>query len=123
MLFRSLTQTWREAAFSEIDYALYRARLTLGVAPHQARAYMLRSDRWKYVWFKGFRPQLFDLRDDPDELEDLGASAAHAQVLSEHQGLLLERLTDRRNRVTLSDADVEARTDGARRVGVIIGEW
>ena len=84
---------------------------------------MMRTDRWKYVWFKGFRQQLFDLHNDPQELEDLGASAAHAAVLAEHQGLLLERLTDRRNRVTMSDADVVARTDGARSKGVIIGEW
>ena len=117
------SQSWREAAFSEIDYALYKARQTLGVAPEKARAYMLRTDRWKYVWYKGFRQQLFDLQNDPQELEDLGESAAHAGILSEHQGLLLERFTDRRNRVTMSDADVEARTDGARKVGVIIGEW
>ena len=114
---------WREAAFSEIDYSLYRARQTLGVAPEKARAYMIRSERWKYVWFKGFRAQLFDLQNDPREFEDLGASPAHAHVLSEHRDLLLERLTDRRNRVTMSDAEVEARTDGARKVGVIIGEW
>ncbi len=114
---------WREAAFSEIDYSLYKARLDLGVAPEKARAYMVRTTRWKYVWYKGFRQQLFDLQKDPQELEDLGSSAAHANVLSEHQGLLLERLTDRRNRVTLSDEDVVARTDGARKKGVIIGEW
>ncbi|MFM9971651.1 MAG: sulfatase-like hydrolase/transferase [Burkholderiales bacterium] len=114
---------WREAAFSEIDYGMYKARLSLGVAPAKARAYMIRTDRWKYVWYKGFRPQLFDLHNDPQELEDLGASQAHGNVLSEHQGLLLERLTDRRNRVTVSDATIEANTDGARKKGVLIGEW
>lgn len=114
---------WREAAFSEIDYGLYKARLMLGVANHTARAYMIRTERWKYIWYKGFAPQLFDLQKDPQELEDLGTSPKHTAVLGEHQGLLLERLTDRRNRVTVSDAAVEAATDGARKKGVIIGEW
>jgi len=117
------TARWREAAFSEIDYGLYKARLMLGIANHTARAYMIRTERWKYVWYKGFAPQLFDLQNDPQELEDLGTSPKHAAVLAEHQGLLLERLTDRRNRVTVSDAAVEAATDGARKKGVIIGEW
>lgn len=34
-------------------------------------AYMLRRDRWKYVAYVGYEPQLFDLDDDPGELHDL----------------------------------------------------
>jgi hypothetical protein len=37
--------------------------------------------------------------------------------------LLFKRVADRRNHVTVSDAEVENRTDGARANGVIIGEW
>jgi len=36
---------------------------------------------------------------------------------------LFDRLMARRNRVTVTDAAVEARTNGARSHGVIIGEW
>ena len=32
---------------------------------------MLREGDWKYVAYAGFAPQLFNLRDDPDELNDL----------------------------------------------------
>lgn len=42
--------------------------------------YMLRKGRWKYTHYVGYRPELFDLKDDPGEVTDLGESAAHAQV-------------------------------------------
>ena len=113
----------REAALSEIDYSFYRARLTLGIAPHQARAWMIRTDRWKYVYYKGFSPQLFDLREDPEELVDLGRSVGLETVRSDLQAMLLDRLTDRRNRITVSDKVVAERTDGSERVGVVIGRW
>lgn len=34
-----------------------------------------------------------------------------------------QRLTAWGNRVALGDADVERRTGGAHRMGIIIGEW
>ena len=84
---------------------------------------MVRSDRWKYVHYKGFAPQLFDLHDDPDELIDLGDAPGLAAVRAELQAMLLDRLTDRRSRVSMSDAVVAERTDGSTRAGVIIGKW
>ena len=84
---------------------------------------MLRDERWKYIAYRGFRPQLFDLEADPHELVDLGASRAHEVVRRQMQDKLLDRLTARRNRVTMSDATVIERTDGARRHGTLIGEW
>ena len=120
---RSDQQPWREAALSEIDYSYYQARIDLGIEPSQARAYMLKTNDWKYVYFKGFHPQLFDLKNDPLELEDLGESKNTQSIRSEFQGELLERLTDRRNRVTVSDDVVQERTAGAEKVGIIIGRW
>ncbi|NKC33410.1 sulfatase-like hydrolase/transferase [Falsiroseomonas selenitidurans] len=115
---------WRACVFSELDFAFYKARLTLGLDVQQARCWMIRTERWKYIAFKAFdRAQLFDLENDPDELSDLGQSAAHAPIRAALQAMLFKRLADRRNRVTVSDADVAARTDGARSNGVIIGEW
>ena len=55
-------EDWRDAVLSEIDYAFYAARETLDVGLSEARAYMLRSERWKYVYYRGFPPQLFDLK-------------------------------------------------------------
>ena len=38
---------------------------------------MVRDKRWKYVHCEGFRPMLFDLETDPQELNDLGADPAY----------------------------------------------
>jgi arylsulfatase A-like enzyme len=123
-LLHGVETPWRDCVFSELDFAFYKARLTLGLDVQQARCWMIRTERWKYIAFKAFdRAQLFDLLNDPDELHDLGQSAAHADIRAALHALLFKRLADRRNRVTVSDADVEKRTDGARANGVIIGEW
>jgi choline-sulfatase len=53
--------------------------------------YMIRSGKWKYVYFVQYpdRPELFDLESDPEELRDLGADKAHRTVREEcHQKLL-----------------------------------
>jgi arylsulfatase A-like enzyme len=98
---------WRDAVFSEIDYAFYQARQILDVGASDARGYMIRTDRWKYIHFKNYPPQLFDLAQDPDEFIDLGSSPDHVSVRAEMKERLFERLLDRRNRVTLSDAEVQ----------------
>ncbi|MHC4623100.1 MAG: sulfatase-like hydrolase/transferase [Planctomycetota bacterium] len=33
--------------------------------------FMLRKDRWKYIAYPGYEPQLFNLADDPDEINNL----------------------------------------------------
>ncbi|GIX14125.1 MAG: hypothetical protein KatS3mg118_2084 [Paracoccaceae bacterium] len=114
---------WRDAVFSEIDYAFYAAREMLGVAPSEARGYMLRTEDWKYVHFRHFPPQLFDLRNDPDEFFDLGRDPGHEAVRREMQDRLIERLTARRNRVTMTDAEVIALREDEEGAGIIIGRW
>jgi len=114
---------WRELVFSEIDYAFYAARKTLDVGPSDARAYMIRTEKWKFIYFKGFPPQLFDLQSDPDEFIDLGQSDDHEQVRTMMKDLLLARLTDRKNRVTLSDQDVLNVPERQAESGVVIGVW
>jgi arylsulfatase A-like enzyme len=114
---------WRSFVFSELDYAFYRARLTLKLEPSDCRIYMVRDDRWKYIHYRGFRPQLFDLVNDPHEYSDLGADPAHEDVRRRMEAMLFDRLMSRRNRVTVSDDVVASRTDRVREKGIIIGEW
>ncbi|MGJ8531415.1 MAG: alkaline phosphatase family protein [Alphaproteobacteria bacterium] len=114
---------WREAAFSEIDYAFYNVREALDIPASKARAYMIRTERWKYVYFKGFQPQLFDLENDPDEFDDLGTSADHQDIRADMQDLLLDRLTDRKNRVTQTDEAVLKIRAGEGSSGIMIGVW
>ena len=114
---------WRDSVFCELDYAFYEARELTEKGANDARAYMLRTERWKYIHYKGFAPQLFDLKEDPDELVDLGMSQAHDGVRREMHGRLLERLTDRRNRITVDDEWVLGARARESKVGVIIGRW
>ncbi|MCA2011551.1 sulfatase-like hydrolase/transferase [Cereibacter sphaeroides] len=45
--------------------------------------YMLRRGRWKYHYYVGFPPELFDLQADPEELVDLGQDPTHAAIRAE----------------------------------------
>ncbi|MDJ0894864.1 MAG: sulfatase-like hydrolase/transferase [Alphaproteobacteria bacterium] len=54
--------------------------------------FMVRWDRWKYVHYVGYAPQLFDLVADPDEDRDLAGSPAHADMVAEGERRLREIL-------------------------------
>ena len=114
---------WRDAAFSELDYAFRGARLELGIAPHEARAFMVRTADWKYIYYEHFRPQLFDLSADPQEFHDLGVSTDHADVRAELHERLFTWLRTRRTRTTLTDDMVAQRTDTSKQRGIFIGVW
>ncbi len=45
-------------------------------------AFMLRKGRWKYNYYEGFAPELFDLDNDPGECIDLAADPASKPVLA-----------------------------------------
>lgn len=49
-------------------------------------SFMLRRDRWKYIAYPGYRPMLFDLEDDPDELINL--ESANKDIAKELDGVL-----------------------------------
>ena len=113
----------RDHAYSELDYAFYKARLELGIGPHEARLFMIRTADWKYIFALGFPPQLFDLGNDPSEYVDLGRGPGYAGIRGELHGLLFDRIARRKNRVAIATDKVEKRTDGAHKHGVMIGYW
>ena len=114
---------WREAVFSETDYSIRKARLVLDVAPGDARAFMVRDERWKYCHYEGFPPQLFDLEEDPGELRDLGRDPALDGIRAEMHERLFAWLRARRTRITRSDEEIAGRTGRGRQRGYLIGVW
>ncbi len=44
--------------------------------------FMIRNGNWKYIYFAGQVPQLFDLDADPLELRDLGTDPAYAEIVA-----------------------------------------
>jgi arylsulfatase A-like enzyme len=113
----------RDAVFSECDYSFRAARRELAVAPELARAYMVRTQRWKYVLYEGFRPQLFDLERDARERRDLGADPQFESVRRELGERLFAWARHRHSRVTISDAEIERRTDTHKQRGFPFGVW
>lgn len=116
---------WREFAVSEADYAWRHARLTLGLPPDATRAIMLRDERYKYVHYEGFRPQLFDLLNDPSEQHDLGGdrSESYHVVRQRMREALLEWYQQLKRRTTISNAVVDDRTGKAHQRGYLFGVW
>lgn len=117
-------RSWREAVFSELDYAIYPTARELGLSAREARMVMARTTQWKLVYFgKRFPPQLFNLNDDPEELSDLGADPSRQSIREDLTDLLFDWMRSRRNRIAMSDAAVDARPSPAQAGGVIIGQW
>lgn len=109
-LLHGTASAWRSYAIAEYDYAFQApARERLGQPIDRCRMTMVRSERWKYLAYDGFRAQLFDLLNDPQELHDLGADPAYASVREAHQGYLFEWLRSLKRRTTISHAEIERR--------------
>lgn len=114
-------ENWREYVVSEYDYGPTPMAAALNVSPRNARLIMICDGNWKYIHAEGFRPMLYDLKSDPDELHDLGATAGYDGIRS----LMAERLSQwaRRpsQRTTRTEAQIEAMRDDNFGTGILIG--
>jgi len=113
---------WRDYAISEFDYSATMMAAKLNIEPRDARLFMVADKRWKFMHSEGgFRPMLFDMKADPDELVDLGDSARHNEIIE----LMYERLGEwgRRlsQRTTKSETDIKSMRGKSRRKGVLLG--
>jgi len=114
---------WKESVFSEIDYSFNEARKILNLGASDARAYMIRNNKWKYIYYKGFPPQLFDLEKDSNEFNDLGQNENYSKIREEMKELLLQRIISRKNRVAATDEFVMKDRDYTKEDGIMIGVW
>ncbi len=120
---------WRTHAFSEYDYSFDLARVKLGAPVADSRLYMVTDGKWKYIHADGFRPMLYDLAGDPQELRDLGGDSSHADVCSRLYEALARWSRSARVRITMSDEKITASDEAMRHFdvlvnpGVLIGYW
>jgi arylsulfatase A-like enzyme len=115
---------WREAVFSENDFAFRDfVRAPLGQSPERCHMTMVRDHNWKYIHFEDMRAQLFDLQNDPDEFNDLGADPAYASVRERMQNKLFDWLRQRRIHPTVSHESMAAWTRKEEQAGIHIGVW
>ncbi len=90
-----------ELEYGEPDHTSARASAT-GTSLNQSNLAILREERWKLVHFNGgLAPLLFDMQQDPGELNNLANDPAHApQVLRLTQKLLSHRMSHQNRRLT-----------------------
>ena len=76
--------------------------------------FMLRQKRWKYNYYPGYAPELFDMHADPNELQDLASDPAFAADRDEcHRAL--SRIVDP------DEANKRAFADQAKRIEALGG--
>ncbi len=115
---------WREFAISEIDYSDRGPRTLLAQPPYECRAVMLRGERWKYIYYNGFRPQLFDLNKDPQELNDLGDDPDYAGIQDNLLRRLIRWQRSLKPRIGMPyDKLAGMGPAHDEKIGIIIGRW
>ena len=84
---------------------------------------MIADRRWKYIHAPGFRPMLFDLAADPNELRDLGADPSLAGERHRLAGALASWGLRASQRTTRSEEEIVAARGTSQRRGILIGVW
>ena len=115
---------WRDCAISEIDFSDRGPRTLLRLHPHECRARMIRTAKWKYVLHEHFPPQLFDLVNDPHEFIDLGEDLGYRSARQENYDRLF---TWFRGLKVRTEMPIEALFDMGpeldEELGIMIGHW
>ena len=117
---RGETPDWREYVISEYDYSASGQAVKLGLEPKDCRLFMIFDGRYKMMHAEGgFRPMLFDLDADPEELHDLAKGDRHQAEIDRLYGLLAQWGRRVSQRVTRSDADIKAMRGKSLRKGIL----
>lgn len=112
---------WRDYVISENDYGISPGNAALAEQVDDPRQYMVANTRWKYIYAEGFRPMLFDLENDPNDLTDLGTSAEHEPIRQEMFEALSAWARRLSQRTTMSPADVIAERKRSPARGILLG--
>ncbi|MBO6718544.1 MAG: sulfatase-like hydrolase/transferase [Rhizobiaceae bacterium] len=118
-------EDWRDFAISEYDYSATPIADRLGLAPKDARMFMVVTERWKMIHSEGgFRPMLFDLDADPQEFDDLGDSPEHRDIIEKMYDYLFAWARRSSQRTTVSDDLVRSmRKNGSQHKGILLGVY
>ena len=95
------------------------------MSPSECRGYMVRTAKYKYVFWENFTPQLFDMQADYAEQHDLGEDPVFAGVRAELHERLFRWLRTRKLRLARTDEQIIAMGGevGTRKRGVYRGYW
>lgn len=114
------TPEWRDFVISEYDYGPTGQAVQLGIEPRDARLFMVFDGRYKLMHAEGgFRPMLFDLEEDPQELRDLAKESAHQEVIDRLYGCLTQWGLRMSQRTTKSEEGVKKMRGASTRKGIL----
>ncbi len=111
---------WRDYLISEYDYSASYVAPALGLPPRDCRLFMIHDGRYKMMHAEGgFRPMLFDLETDPNELRDLAKAGDHDAIIQRLYDQLAAWGRRAAQRVTMSDDAIAARQGASLRRGIL----
>jgi len=84
---------------------------------------MIFDNRYNLVHAEGYRPMLYDLQNDPEEISDLGDDENHQRTAIELMDRLNEWYRQHHNKIMHSDAEMIQRENGDLRRGIFLGIW
>ena len=114
----------REYTLSQIDYSDRGPRVSLNIHPYDCRAHMIRNKEWKYILHEKFRPQLYNMKNDPQEFIDLGDSPEYASVRDEMHEKIFSWFRKRLIRTEMDyDSLFEMGVERDEKIGILIGHW
>jgi arylsulfatase A-like enzyme len=115
---------WRDYVISESEYSGRDAMQILDLEPDECRAFMIRTEDWKYILHEKFRPQLYNLIEDPHEFHDLGDDPATQKIRGELHEALFNWLRKRKLRTTAQKQDAQKlASEIEAEEGIFIGYW
>ena len=114
--------TGRDYVICEYDYSPSAIANNIGVGPTEGFMFMVATKKWKLMHFEGsYRPMLFDLKNDPDELVDLGDSPDHEDVIADMYEKLNHWARRPSQRTTRSHEDIKYMRVKSRTRGIVLG--
>lgn len=116
--------TLRDYVICEYDYSASPVAHLMEAKVRDAVMFMVANKNWKLIHCEGgHRPILFDLKNDPDELIDLGDREDHAEIISQMYEKLFEWTRRQSQRTTRSEQQLrDMRTQSGGR-GIVIGVY
>ncbi len=114
----------RDFVICEYDYSGSPIADIVGSSVRDAVMFMVANKKWKLIHCEGgHRPILFDLENDPQELNDLGDSADHADVIAEMYDHLFTWARRPSQRTTRSEQQLIDMRTKSRGRGIVLGVY
>ncbi len=118
------TDTQRDYVICEYDYSGSPIATKLKSSVKDATMFMIANKHWKLIHCEGgYRPILFDLENDPQELVDLGDSADHKAVIDDMYDKLFAWARRQSQRFGISPEQLIKGRPKTSRLGVVIGAY